>query len=154
MSRFETKVPPFIWWLWGLLITFYVSATFGDSLLDAGWARVVAFVLLFAGFGIAFAAIAKFRSAKTTSDPRDISRAENLVTDGVYQFTRNPMYLGLLLVLVGWGFWTGTILGALIGPAFFVLIMTRLQIGPEERLLAEKFGDEYAAFAEQTRRWI
>ena len=64
------------------------------------------------------------------------------------------MYLGLLIVLVGWGFWTGTLIGAFAGPIFFIAIMTRLQIGPEERFLAEKFGDDYTEFTERTRRWI
>lgn len=154
MSRFETRVPPFIWWAWGALIIFYISQLVNDELLDGLWARIVALVLLFVGFGFTFSAIASFRSAKTTSDPRDITRAEHLVIDGVYKYTRNPMYLGLLIVLVGWGFWTGTLIGAFAGPIFFIAIMTRLQIGPEERFLAEKFGDEYAEFAERTRRWI
>ena len=154
MSRFETRVPPFIWWAWGALIIFYISQLVNDELLEGLWARIVALVLLFVGFGFTFSAIASFRSAKTTSDPRDITRAEHLVIDGVYKYTRNPMYLGLLIVLVGWGFWTGTLIGAFAGPIFFIAIMTRLQIGPEERFLAEKFGDEYAEFAERTRRWI
>ena len=153
MSWLETKVPPVIWWAWGTLITFFVDETFGDDLAD-GWGRVLGVVCLVAGVGIAVAALTGFGRAKTTVDPHHVSNASTLVTDGIYRFTRNPMYLGLLLLLVGWGFWRGTLLGLVLGAGAFVGVLTRVQIIPEERVLGDKFGDTYTAFTERTRRWL
>lgn len=153
MSRLETRVPPVIWWAWAALVVLLVDNSFGDDVLD-GWGRLVAVVLAVAGFGIAVSALAGFFTAKTTVDPHGIDKASSLVTDGIYRFTRNPMYLGLLLILIGWGFWRGTLAGVLIGAIAFVAVMTRLQIVPEERMLAGKFGTEYEAFTQQTRRWL
>ena len=76
-----------------------------------------------------------------------------LVATGVYSFTRNPMYLGMVLVLLAWTVflaspWT------LAGPALFALYITRFQIVPEERVLAELFGNSFAAYRKRVRRWI
>ena len=153
MSRFETRVPPVIWWAWAALVVLLVDNSFGDDLL-AGWGRVVAVILAVVGFGIAVLALSGFSKAKTTVDPHGIDKASSLVTDGIYRLTRNPMYLGLLLILVGWGFWRGTLAGATIGAIAFIAVITRLQIQPEERMLTDKFGTDYEAFTQQTRRWI
>ena len=64
------------------------------------------------------------------------------------------MYVGLMLLLLGWGLWRGTIAGAILGALVFGALVTRMQIVPEERALAEKFGDEFEAFTARTRRWI
>ncbi len=79
--------------------------------------------------------------------------ASTLVCSGVYRVTRNPMYLGLLLVLTGWAVhlscaWT------LIGPLAFKLYIDRFQIAPEERALSGKFGADYSAYATRVRRWL
>ena len=153
MSRFETRVPPVIWWAWGALVVLLVDASFGDR-IAVGWGRVVGVVLLLVGVGVALAAFGAFREAQTTFDPHQVSEASTLITDGIYKFTRNPMYLGLMLLLVGWGFWRGSILAALLGSLAFVALVTRMQIIPEERALSAKFGDEFAAFTSRTRRWI
>ncbi len=153
MSRLETTVPPVVWWLVAALLVLQVDTTVGDDLAE-GWGRVVAILLLLGGGGVAVAALTGFGRAKTTVDPHNIDKASALVTDGVYRFTRNPMYLGLLAFIVGWGLWRGTILAALIGAVVFVAVLTRFQIIPEERMLREKFGAEYDAFVARTRRWI
>jgi len=71
----------------------------------------------------------------------------------MYTFTRNPMYLGMLLLLIGWVFWVGNPLGV---PMLFVYVwyLTRFQIKPEERVLAELFGDQYIDYMRQVRRWL
>src|SRR6185312_11178713 len=94
-----------------------------------------------------------FRKAKTTKNPMKPQAASSLVTAGVYQRTRNPMYLGLLLVLLGlalylWSAWS------LLGPIFFVMYISRFQIEPEERALATLFGSEYSAYKAKVRRWL
>ena len=76
-----------------------------------------------------------------------------LVRSGVFRLTRNPMYLGLLLILLAWALFLGS--GwSLLGPVVFVIYLNRFQILPEERVLAAKFGVEYAAYRKCVRRWI
>ncbi len=142
-----------IWWAWGALVVLFVDVSFGDS-LAVGWGRVAGIILLGAGVVVALMAFGAFREAQTTFDPHNVSQASTLITDGIYKFTRNPMYLGLMLLLIGWGLWRGTIAGAILGAIVFGALITRMQIVPEERVLAEKFGDEFEAFTAQTRRWI
>ena len=137
----------------GALVVVMVDSSGGDDLAD-GWGRVVAVVLLIAGGGVAISALTGFGRAKTTVDPHNIEKASSLVTDGIYSVTRNPMYLGLLLLIVGWGLWRGTVLGAVIGAVLFFGVITRFQIIPEERVLQDKFGAEYTEFTERTRRWL
>jgi protein-S-isoprenylcysteine O-methyltransferase Ste14 len=92
-----------------------------------------------------------FRFRKTTINP--FGEPAVMVQDGFYRFSRNPMYLGMLLVLIGVGLWLGNILALLLAPAF-VAIMTRWYIVREEQLLEERFGDVYRAYRSRVRRWI
>jgi len=102
---------------------------------------------------VVLAAFASFWRARTTINPLKPERARVLVTHGIYRFTRNPMYLSLLLLLVAYAshLWSWPALG---GPVAFVAYVTRFQIVPEERILAAKFGDEFAAYRRRVRRWI
>ena len=79
--------------------------------------------------------------------------ASALVVAGIYRHTRNPMYVGFGLVLVGWGIFLGNALAFIFLPAF-VLHMNRFQIRPEERALAKIFGPEFAAYQSRVRRWF
>jgi protein-S-isoprenylcysteine O-methyltransferase Ste14 len=76
-----------------------------------------------------------------------------MVAHGPYRFTRNPMYLGLVLLLAGLACWLGTPLPPLVIPAFIWLI-TRDFIRPEEHMLHQRFGDAYLAYCARVRRWI
>ena len=76
-----------------------------------------------------------------------------MVSTGIYRVTRNPMYLGLSLVLVAWAVFLSSA-WALLGVAAFVLYMDRLQIAPEERALSKLFGSEYTAYRAKVRRWL
>ena len=75
------------------------------------------------------------------------------MVDGVYRYTRNPMYLGFLWMLFAWGIFLGSLL-ALIGLPIFVWIITQFQILPEEKVLAEKFGQDYQTYLSEVRRWM
>jgi protein-S-isoprenylcysteine O-methyltransferase Ste14 len=111
--------------------------------------------LLLAAIGIAFAAsaIRRFKKAETTVNPLQPDTATALVDTGIFARTRNPMYLGLLLVLLGWGVWLQS-LANIIVLAAFVLFITEFQIKPEERALQKVFGEAYADYAARVRRWI
>ena len=112
-----------------------------------------AVALLVLGLGIAISGVVSFRRAKTTVNPVKIETASSLVSVGVFRFTRNPMYFGMLIALAGWAVYLANWL-ALLGLPLFVLYMNRFQIGPEERVMATLFGADYAAYKERVRRWI
>lgn len=111
--------------------------------------------ILIAVVGLAFDinAIHRFRMARTTLNPMDPAKAAALVTIGTYRISRNPMYLGLLLMLSGWAVWMGAATPFLTLP-LFVAMLTYLQIIPEEQTLARRFGSEYRSYTERVGRWI
>lgn len=113
----------------------------------------LATALAFVGAGFSFAGFFAFRRAKTTVNPLKPESASSLVSTGVYQITRNPMYLGLLFVLIGWAFYLSSA-WALLGPLFFFLFIDRFQIAPEERALSTIFGAEFSAYQARVRRWL
>jgi protein-S-isoprenylcysteine O-methyltransferase Ste14 len=92
-----------------------------------------------------------FRFRKTTINP--FGEPVVMVQDGFYRCSRNPMYLGMLLVLTGVGLWLGNVLALLLAPAF-VVIMTRWYIVREEQLLEDRFGDVYRTYRSRVRRWL
>jgi protein-S-isoprenylcysteine O-methyltransferase Ste14 len=95
----------------------------------------------------------EFRRLRTTVNPLHPERATSVVTTGIYRLTRNPMYVGIVLVLLGCFLAFGAASSALGLPAF-VLYITRFQIEPEERVLLARFGNEYAAYKARVRRWL
>jgi protein-S-isoprenylcysteine O-methyltransferase Ste14 len=105
------------------------------------------------GIAIAVAAFLRFRQIETTVNPVDPSKATRLVTDGVFRVSRNPMYLGLLLLLIGWAVWLGSASPWLV-PPLFVFIITVVQIIPEEQALSRNFGEEYVSYRRVVARWI
>ena len=154
MTRLETVVPPPIWML------LVAAAMFGLERLDLGlgftgdWRRLVAAAIGLVAVAIAGAGIVQFGRARTTVDPHAPEKASALVDGGIYRLTRNPMYVGLSLILVGWGVALSDGIALVVGPVAFVVIITRLQILPEERVLRARFGAPYDAFCARTRRWL
>lgn len=108
-------------------------------------------VLLVAGFTIAIVCAGAFARAKTAIRP--FQESSVLVTSGFYRYTRNPMYLGMLLVLLGVDVFLGSISPFLVPPLFVWLIQQRF-IRREEAMLEERFGDEYRGFRQRVRRWL
>jgi protein-S-isoprenylcysteine O-methyltransferase Ste14 len=109
-------------------------------------------LLLLAGI-VGIAGVRAFARARTTVNPLQPQAASRLVTGGIYRHSRNPMYLALLLALLGWGAWLGNAAALLLIP-LFVLAMNRLQIRPEERALESLFGEAFRSYARKVRRWI
>src|SRR5690606_38533451 len=106
-------------------------------------ARVfIALALGGAGVATAVAGVMTFRRSHTTVNPLEPAATSSLVIRGVYRFSRNPMYLGFLLLLAGWAVCIANGVALLLLPAF-VIYMTRYQIRPEERVLLSLFGHEF-----------
>jgi protein-S-isoprenylcysteine O-methyltransferase Ste14 len=106
------------------------------------------------GLAMVLAGVVPFRRADTTVDPRQPGKSSALVTRGIYARTRNPMYVGMLLVLLGWGAFLSNGLGLALGPAAFFLYVNHRQIPAEERALSQAFGDAYREYARRVRRWL
>ncbi len=102
---------------------------------------------------IAIISLFQFFTSKTTIDPRTPFKVTKLVTGGIYKFTRNPMYLALLLGLLAWGLWLGNAFNTLLA-AGFVGYMNKFQIRPEEEALTTIFGKEFQQYCAQVRRWF
>ena len=115
------------------------------------WAT--ALVAAAGGAAITFAGAARLRAARTTLLPMRPQKTTSLVTTGIFRWTRNPMYLGLTVALVGWAAFLSAA-WPLLGPVLFVLYVNRFQIQPEERVLTELFGAEYSNYARRVRRWL
>jgi protein-S-isoprenylcysteine O-methyltransferase Ste14 len=111
--------------------------------------------MIFTALGGLFAApsIVSFLCARTTLSPEKPNKTTKLVVTGVYALTRNPMYLSLLLVLIGWAIYLENVAAFLPIP-FFVLTLNRFQIKPEERVLALLFGSAFEAYSKRVRRWL
>ena len=118
--------------------------------LGQGW---LAGGLAVAGLTLDLASLAGFLRAGTTVSPVAPDRSTSLVTSGFYRFTRNPMYLGLLLILIAWGVWLGNPVN-LVWLCLFLAAITYLQIRPEEAALERRFGRAYLDYRSRVRRWL
>lgn len=153
MKALELRVPPL------LLLGLFAVAMFGiariapslDFALPGRLAGAV--VLAGAGLGIAAAGVAAFRRHGTTVNPMTPGASCTVVSAGIYRLSRNPMYLGMLMLLAGWAVWLANAAACLLLPAFAAWI-DRFQIEPEERMLLDKFGPQFAAYRMAVRRWL
>lgn len=153
MSVLELKVPPPIVALVVALLMWLTPALAGIVVMP-DLARVLgAVVMACIGQGIGFAGVIAFKRAKTTVSPTKARLASSLVVQGVYRFTRNPMYLGFLVTLLAWAVFLANPM-AVLWVVAFVLYITRFQIIPEERVLVSLFGGEYEAYKARVRRWL
>lgn len=108
-------------------------------------------VPLLIGAALDVAADRQFKRHQTTVKPFQTSTA--LVTDGVFRFSRNPMYLGMVLILIGIGMFLATLLPFVVVPIFAWWMTVRF-IAVEERDLEQHFGKAYSAYRKRVRRWV
>ena len=153
MSFLEHKIPPPLVGVLCAGAMWYLASL--TPLLDIPKAAlvVVAVGLGACGLFVMLAGVVSFRRAKTTVNPLKPEAATALVTSGIYRYTRNPMYLGMLALLVGWAVYLSSPVAPL-GVAAFWLYIDRFQIRPEERALAALFGGAFSEYASRVRRWI
>ena len=117
----------------------------------AGYAAIALLVVV--GLAFDLLGLLAFRAAQTTVNPLKPQRASALVTGGVYQVTRNPMYVGMCFLLLAWAVHLSALL-PFAGPVLFALYITRFQIQPEERALIQLFGEQYVQYTARVRRWL
>lgn len=152
MDRLELKIPPpLLFLLLAGLMWLLARATPDMRGIEAGVYPVAALTL--SGSLLLLAGVAAFIRARTSVDPRKPDGASALVSSGIYRLSRNPMYLGDLLLLGAWAFYLGNALTLILLPVF-VLYMNRFQIRPEERALGRHFGAAYHDYCQRVRRWL
>ena len=142
--------PPIVTFICG--ITIYYSKSFFNQFLNFSNNGISLFLLIL-GLIIFISAVRSFREQKTTVNPLKPKQASSLVTSGIFRFSRNPMYLGMLIILLSISFKFNLLGGIIISLLFFIFI-TKFQIYPEEEAMNELFGDKFTQYSNTTRRWI
>jgi protein-S-isoprenylcysteine O-methyltransferase Ste14 len=153
MHWLERKVPPPLLAA-AIALLMCVAAGYSPALTLAPSLRNIAVAALaLSGAVIDLLAMASFLKRRTAINPFQPAKASTLVTSGVYRITRNPMYVGLMLLLSAWALWLSA-WWPLAGPVVFFLYVNRFQIEPEERILEEVFGPAYLRYRQEVRRWL
>jgi protein-S-isoprenylcysteine O-methyltransferase Ste14 len=149
----KLKVPPVVVFLVFGALMYALTCFLPVGYFDFFGRSYLMYTLFAMAAVIGFISVLQFFMSKTTVDPRNPSKTSKLVTGGLYQYSRNPMYLALLLLLLVWGLYLGNAFNVLVA-AGFVMYMNRFQIIPEENSLMELFGKEYAQYCTLVRRWF
>lgn len=151
--RFDMKLPPPVVTLAIALLMWGLAHLFPVLNFDFAFRLTVAILFMVTGVVTGAAAVVAMLRARTTLDSRQPYTSSVLVTSGVYRVTRNPMYLGLLFVLFGWGIYLGNPASMLVA---FILVfwLGRFQIEPEEQALADRFGAHFEDYRATVRRWL
>lgn len=151
--RIQTKIPPPVYMLFfGMVMygadQFIPIVEFHSIVLSAVGISLITLAILFDLWSIGL-----FLFHKTTVNPLTPHNTVHFVTRGLYRYTRNPMYVGLLVMLIGWSLCLGS-LSPFLFLFFFVRVITWSQIMPEEKILIEKFGEKYEEYMKKTPRWL
>ena len=153
MKNLELSIPPdFV--LLGVALLMWVATLIVPSFaLSLALRLALGLLLVIAGLGIVQIAGISFRQARTTVDPTRPGSSSALIVSGIYRYSRNPIYLGMTVVLLGWGAFLQNILSLAL-VTLFVLYINRFQILPEERALSGLFGAQYESYRARVRRWL
>jgi protein-S-isoprenylcysteine O-methyltransferase Ste14 len=147
----DVKIHPPILTLLFIAIAYVAKWSIPIAFVVPNVLRLIGFALVVIGFLCGVAAFMAFRKARTTLDPH--GQVSVIVTAGIYRFTRNPIYLGFLLMLIGFPLNSGNFWGILLAPVF-VMSMNSLVIEKEEAYLETKFKDVYTSYKSRVRRWL
>ncbi|MDG1573510.1 isoprenylcysteine carboxylmethyltransferase family protein [Robiginitalea sp. M366] len=149
----ELKIPPALVFLAFGGAMYLLAAFLPVGQFDFFGRELLWQVLAGLGILVGLISVGQFLRRGTTLDPFRPEATGALVTGGVFRFSRNPMYLALLLVLLAWGLWLGNAFNA-VTAGLFVAYMNRFQIRPEERILEDRFGGAYRQYGQAVRRWF
>tara|TARA_X000000368_G_scaffold44711_1_gene32086 strand:- start:58 stop:504 length:447 start_codon:yes stop_codon:yes gene_type:complete len=142
--------PPIVTLFFGLCI--YLSRSyfpeFSSSVLNLF--SVISFVV---GISVFVAAVSSFKKEKTTVNPISIEKASSLVVNGIFNYSRNPMYLGMSFILLGLAF-KFNLIGGLLFTVIFMLFITIFQIKPEEAAMEKLFDQGWKDYIKNVRRWL
>ena len=147
----QNKIPPPIVTLFfGLCIYFSRDyfLSYEYKLLD-----ILSYIFYFSGFFVLVLAVSLFKKQNTTVNPIKIENASSLVTSGVFEYSRNPMYLGMALILLGLALMFNMI-GGILFTLLFTIYITKFQIKPEEEVMERFFGEDFLKYKQNVRMWL
>ena len=147
----KTKIPPPLVTLIFALAIYFSSRYF--IVIEIPMRDILSSIFIILGIFVTFSSARIFKKKETTVNPMKPDQATTLVTDGMFKITRNPMYLGMLLLLFGLSVFKGLIVGFIFLP-LFVLYITIFQIIPEEEAMLNLFGEDYKSYSNKVRRWF
>ena len=146
----DVKIHPpvltFIFILLSYAVNWFIPLQF-----EAPWLKYSGLGLAAIGFLLPFIAIREFMKARTTVDPH--GSVTSIISSGIYRFTRNPIYLGFVLMLIGFLLYSNTLWGLILSPVL-ILCFNKLVIEREEAYLEKKFGEQYTNYKSRVRRWL
>lgn len=151
MKRKTKKIPPPFLLLICLILMVLLRWVWPGKVILAYPINLVGLVSVVMGLLIGVSGVLRFRREGTNIRP--FKKADKLVTDGVYRLSRNPMYVGLTLMLAGAWILLGG-LSPIFGVLVFVVVSSRWYIPAEERMLSEKFGKAYEEYRTKVGRWF
>ena len=152
-SGLELKIPPVVVTLLFAGLMWLVARLAPPAPIGTNFKIATVLLLGATATAIGLAGVAAFRKANTTVNPLTPESCTSLVSSGIFQFTRNPMYLALLLTLMAWGIFLENFYSLAL-CVVYVVYLNRFQIVPEERALEAVFGDEFIAYKKEVRRWL
>lgn len=153
MGLLKNKIPPVLVVALYLAVMFGLTTGFPQLRFQLSYHIPLASLLLIIALLIITMAVLAFRKAQTTVDPTQPENASKLVCGGIFSVTRNPMYLGMALLLIAAGIYWQHI-AALVLALSFPLYLTCFQILPEEQAMAKLFPAQWPDYKKRVRRWI
>jgi protein-S-isoprenylcysteine O-methyltransferase Ste14 len=156
LTVLENKIPPPLVMAISAVAMWFIAANTNTAFLASlssslYWALI--FLIFIAALAIGVGSMRSFKHAQTTINPLKPESASNLVSTGIFQYTRNPMYISLTLMLCSWGVYLQSAWAWVLVPVFIIYI-TRCQIIPEERAMQQLFGEEFEKYKMRVRRWL
>ena len=153
----ELKVIPIVQVIIALalmtLIQYYLPTLNYSEFIEPSISSIMALILLLIAIIIGFLAIYSFSKHQTTVNPTKPETSSQVVDSGIYQYSRNPMYLAMLLALIAYACYLENLFAFTI-CGLFVWYIGRYQITPEERMLTKLFADDYTHYKSCVRRWL
>lgn len=153
MKGLELKIPPPVYALLIATLMWFLNQSVPLIRMLESPANRIGLVIIVLAILVDSSSVYLFFKKRTTINPLKPNNTQGLVTSGLYRYSRNPMYVGLLLILFGFALWLGSITPLIALPLFYWLI-TNMQIKPEEVILEAKFGQEYLDYKKSVRRWL
>lgn len=153
MRALENRIPPPVVALVVGLLMWALSSQSPAVAAESPIRLIASLSAVILGVVFCLSGVISFKRARTTVNPLKPETASSLVTSGVYQISRNPMYVGFALLLVAWTIYLASP-WAFLGVAAFVIYITCFQIIPEERAMTNLFGAEFISYQAKVRRWL
>ena len=153
MLNLELKIPPVLVAVIFALLMWLIGLLTADAEFLASYRWELSLSIFCVGALFSLLGVVSFNRAKTTVNPTTPDASSALVTSGIYRYSRNPMYVGFLFMLLAWGFLLANVYSIALTLGFMVYL-NHFQIKPEEKMLNRIFGSAFCEYEKQVRRWL